>query len=218
MQTRSPCAQFLHINDKRNHSGWLSNPHCILPSYIRSHLLTDVAQNSNIVTHVTPHREMHQHIEGLFDVDLVGTLIERIPWKEVTWKTGRKLPRLVQSMDVDTLITLVPEIVEVVSFIRDNYGKIENVWMNQYRNGSDWCPYHKDSYNCKVITLSLGSTRTFMTKEDVTGRETSHVLKNGDLFVFDEEFNKSHQHSIPKHTRTHSTAISPRVSLVFFCK
>lgn len=100
---------------------------------------------------------MFQHIESIFNLDLIDTMINNITWKECEWgKTGRKLPRLVQSMDISTLLNLVPELAEITTFIQENYGNISSVWMNLYRLGTDYCPYHRDSYNCTVVTLSIG--------------------------------------------------------------
>ena len=157
---------------------------------------------------------MYEHIIGAFNYDLTPILIENIPWKTVTWgKTNRPLPRQVQSMHVHTLLDLVPNLIEVVSTIQEKYGNISSVWMNLYRDGSDHCPYHRDSYDCTVVTVSFGSNRTFKIKDKLS-RETSFTLSNGDIFMFDKAFNDTHQHSIAKTTARTGT----RVSLVFFCQ
>lgn len=162
---------------------------------------------------------MYAHLKSVFGFDLTSKLVSNIEWREVTWgPSNRKLPRLVQSMYTDELISYVPELIEVVSYVQEysktlpnTKGIIQSVWMNLYRNGSDFTPYHKDSYNCKVVTVSFGSTRKFSIK-DKLGKVTSFDLSNGDIFVFDEDFNSNHQHTITKTTKK----VGPRVSIVFF--
>lgn len=155
---------------------------------------------------------MYQHIPSLFDINLVDTLRQRIPWEQVKWgRTGRFLPRKVCSISPDELIELVPELIEAMTFVSESYGRIHSVWMNLYESGSDYCPYHRDNYNCNVTTLSFGGIREFRIK-DKDGIETKFQLENGDIFMFDQEFNNTYQHSIVKTTKK----CSPRVSIVFF--
>lgn len=118
---------------------------------------------------------MHSHLRSVFQFDIISKLVSDIKWRQVTWgPTNRKLPRLVQSMSVDELISCVSELIEVVSYLQDysktlpnTKGIIESVWMNLYPDGSDYTPYHKDSYDCKVITISFGSTRKFSIKDNM---------------------------------------------------
>lgn len=162
---------------------------------------------------------MHQHLTKIFQYDIVPILKESIPWKTVTWgNTGRPLPRKVQSMDTSTLIQLVPNLIEVVSYIQEKHGNISSVWMNLYSTGNDYCPYHRDSYDCTVVTVSFGASREFKIK-DRNGIETSFMLGNGDIFIFDQAFNREYQHSIPKITPKKKTdTTGSRVSIVFFCQ
>lgn len=161
---------------------------------------------------------MYEYLPRVFDVNMLPILQERIPWRTVTWgPTNRPLPRLVSQMDISTLIDLVPELVEAISLIQSKYGNISGVWGNKYDNGSHWCPHHRDSYDCIVATLSFGADRQFLIKDKV-GKETSFTLSNGDIFVFDQAFNKDHTHSIPKITpKSVADRVGPRISLVFFC-
>lgn len=156
---------------------------------------------------------MYEHIKKVFQYDLSGVLISNIPWKQVKWNANRYLPRMVSSLSIDELIEKVPEMVEVVSYLGDKYHIQDSVWMNYYRDGSDYTPYHKDSYNCIVACVSFGGSRIFKIRNDTTKNEQSFNLENGDIFVFDQEFNNTHQHSIMRTTKR----VDPRVSLVFFC-
>ena len=156
---------------------------------------------------------MHAHIRGVFTYDLAPILQQRLDWQRPYWSTGRRLPRKVCSVSIDELLALVPEAVEVIQYISQHYRVNPNIkmWCNLYETGSDWTPYHRDSYDCTVVTVSFGGTRRFLTK----GAEgvVEYQLANGDVFVFAQHFNDQHTHGIPKTTRS----VQPRVSLVVFC-
>jgi len=89
------------------------------------------------------------------------------------------------------------------------------VFMNNYINGEDYCPYHKDQYDADVYTISLGSKRELLIKKDGKGEKAEKIsLESGDLYYMSEELNKCYKHSIPKRKKIKG----PRISLVFFCK
>ena len=90
------------------------------------------------------------------------------------------------------------------------------VLVNHYDSGKDFINYHSDnlrnSVHGTVVSISLGDGRTFRTRHKMTGEENDVLLENGDLFVFDEEWNRVHWHAIPKEkNRTY------RCNLTFRC-
>lgn len=155
---------------------------------------------------------MYEHVKKAFEFDLTDILVKNIEWKHVKWSTNRYLPRLVASISISELTERVPEIIEVLSYIREKYKIVDSVWMNYYRDGSDYTPYHRDSYNCTVLCVSFGAPRIFKIKDSM-GKEQPFTLENGDIFVFDKPFNDTHQHCIAKTAKR----VGPRISLVFFC-
>jgi hypothetical protein len=71
-------------------------------------------------------------------------LKDEIPWKEITWRMGRPLPRLVfrygeferrfrKYKVLEELIDYIEEVLET---------NVLSVWCNLYRNGEDYTPYH----------------------------------------------------------------------------
>lgn len=107
-----------------------------------------------------------------------------------------------------------PLIIDMKEKIENEFGmKVRGVFLNLYKDGDDYAPYHRDSYGGNgVFTVSVGGKREFLTKNDKTGKITKYMLEDGDLFFFNSEFNKQHKHSIPKRKKLNN----PRISIVFF--
>jgi len=109
-------------------------------------------------------------------------------------------------------------IYELEKSCRDNGSPVTvegGIFCNLYRDGDDYCPYHKDQYGCDVWTLSLGSTRDFLVKKDGTGtRADSWTLKSGDMYFMSKNLHKDHRHSIP----VRKGRPGSRISIVFFTR
>lgn len=90
---------------------------------------------------------------------------------------------------------------------------VEGIFCNLYRDGNDYCPYHRDQYDSDVWTLSLGDTRDFLVKKDGVGtRAQKWTLKSGDLYYMAKSLHKNHRHSIP----VRKGRPASRISIVFF--
>lgn len=143
---------------------------------------------------------------------------KNIPWYKLEWKTGFNLPRLVCHHDkIPNINMLCNEIMNIL-----NQGNmILNIpslthgqcFANYYIDGKSYTPYHTDNYGSHVVSLSLGETRTFTFKNNVTGKEIKIELNHGDLMIFLENVNKNFKHSILKT----SESKGERVNLTFFC-
>ena len=96
--------------------------------------------------------------------------------------------------------------------------RVLGVFLNLYEGndsyeGEDYSPYHKDKY-CKngVFTVSVGGLRLLYTRNENTNIITKHLIEDGDLLFFNNDFNNIHKHSIPKLKKYGD----PRISIVFF--
>lgn len=128
---------------------------------------------------------------------LVDELSDDVPFHKVQWKAGRDLPRKVYRVDSGA-VDDIPSVGRVVRVIEESVGRnVASLWLNLYEGGDHWCPYHRDSYGCDVVTFSSGASRTFLTRTK-GGQVEKRVLSDGDLLFFDQEFDDAHLHSVPK--------------------
>lgn len=154
------------------------------------------------------------HIQGFIDThdaDRYFTELKKLPWEKVQWKAGRYLPRKVFRYGdngrmyevLEDLILFVEEVLET---------EVQGVWCNYYEKSSDFTPYHQDSYNSGVLSLSFGGDREFCLKSKFTSKVLSYNLSHGDAFYFTPEVNSEYRHSLLK---GNSNSL-PRISVVFF--
>ena len=69
-------------------------------------------------------------------------------------------------------------------------------------------------YDTDVYTISLGSSRDLLIKQDGKGTKSEKIkLDSGDLYFMDERLHRNHTHSIPKRANS-----GRRISVVFFAK
>lgn len=161
----------------------------------------------------------HYHIPGFIEQEQAEVIFHLFKYR-VEWVTFAPSPnsRLVQGWDPKTFDPLVNQaILEMIEMLKKRCGVTEctSVFMNNYINGNDYCPYHRDLYETDVYTISLGSSRDFLIKKDEKGTKAiKYTLNPGDLYFMEKELNIDHKHSIPKR----KNAEGMRISVVFFCK
>ena len=157
-------------------------------------------------------------IPGFASQGLFPSLLREIPFQSVKWgSTGRLLPRKVARFTYDEICselihmpTLDSIIISFCTQIGVEPHKL-SFWFNLYENGKHYTPYHRDSYGCSVYTISFGGSRNFLAKDE-SGSVEKYILNDGDLMVFDKEWDRTHTHSVPKSDRQND----PRISMVIF--
>jgi alkylated DNA repair dioxygenase AlkB len=109
-----------------------------------------------------------------------------------------------------------PIIIDLKNKIENEYGfRIKGIFVNLYKDGSNYTPYHKDTYGgTGIFTVSVGGSRQFSVKNDNSKEVTKYILEDGDLFYFNSKFNEENKHSI---TLTKKN-VEPRISIVFFAE
>lgn len=76
-------------------------------------------------------------------------------------------------------------------------------WVNAYRNGGESKSWHHDNYRDRLprptvtIGLSLGAPRELLFEHAPSGRQFRVMQYNGDVFAFDQPFNRYFRHSVP---------------------
>jgi alkylated DNA repair dioxygenase AlkB len=86
-------------------------------------------------------------------------------------------------------------------------------FLNLYRDGNEYAPYHADKYGCDCGLLSLGTMRILRYKKnDDTKDQIDYELNNGDLLFIPDDVNENYKHSLLKRTKVKE----PRISILFF--
>ena len=156
--------------------------------------------------------EPFSHHKGFLSVEQATDFF----WKfsEIIWLPFAPAPnsRPVHSWKPDTDNPITNSIIEfVIDKLRREHNVLtcDSVFMNLYRDGEDYCPYHSDAYGLDTYTLSLGATRDFLLKPKASGTHSETFrLRNGDLYYMAKGLHETHKHSVPKRTALKEARIS----------
>ena len=107
----------------------------------------------------------------------------------------------------------IPKINEIIINIERSFlRKVIGVFINYYKDGNEYAPYHSDKYNCDTCLVSFGVSRVLRYKKNSTNETTDFVLDSGDLLFIPDEVNKYYKHSLLKRTKIDKS----RISILFF--
>jgi hypothetical protein len=157
-------------------------------------------------------------VPSFVSTGLFPSLVKEIPFETAKWGSrGRTLPRKVAQFTYSEIhhdLSSMPSLENVIHVFCSHFDidpcKLA-FWFNLYEDGNHYTPYHRDSYGCTVHTISFGGSRDFLSKDD-DGKVQKYTLNDGDLMIFDEVWNSTHTHSVPKRKNQNA----PRISMVIF--
>ena len=91
-----------------------------------------------------------------------------------------------------------------------------SVYLNKYRDGNDSIGHHADNdpqmtQASQIASVSLGATRKFNIKNNITKSLTSVYLEAGDLLVMSWQDQREYTHEIPKTKKP----VGPRINLTY---
>ena len=159
-----------------------------------------------------------QHLKGLIRKE-DGTswfedVLRELPFAEAKYATRGgvgTLKRKVCRIDSEAFPSY-PILSEIALLVSTNFGRgIRGAFANHFEGVASCIPYHRDTYECDVLTVSFGGTRIFLTKDEEK-KVTQYVCEDGDVVIFTKAFNSTHKHSVP----VRRTLVDPRISIVFF--
>ncbi len=150
---------------------------------------------------------------------------ETAAWEQKPGAFGRLQPRLTASYG-DPGITYrysgtdnpalpwTPIFLEIKARIETVQGKYNYCLLNRYRSGSDSVGWHADDEPglANVIgSLSLGATRTFRIRHNVTRETRTFPVSHGTLIIMAGTMQQHWKHEIPKTT----DEVGERINLTF---
>ena len=91
---------------------------------------------------------------------------------------------------------------------------ITGVFLNYYKDGTDYAAYHADKYNCDCILLSFGETRKLRYKHNTSGATKDFILRSGDFMFIPNRVNDYYKHSL----LAESKHVGSRISVLMFCE
>ena len=71
-------------------------------------------------------------------------------------------------------------------------------WCNLFKSGDQHIEWHQDKYGNDCFVLSLGATRPVDWCDLDESNFWRMVVKHGDLYYFNQEWDSTHQHSVPR--------------------
>lgn len=151
-----------------------------------------------------------------YDVDTFFNLRNNIEWKQdkmrFTDGSSISLPRLTawfgktyNYSGITNKEQPIPDILEDIkkAIEKQTNHTFNSVLLNLYRDGNDSVGMHSDDEkelgkNPFIASLSLGQTRTFQIKHNITYEQTNIELHHGDLLIMGHNSQLMYKHGIPK--------------------
>ena len=85
--------------------------------------------------------------------------------------------------------------------------------INYYRSGNDSVSMHADDEplfdnNASIVGVSVGVTRTFITKNNTTNTKNHYKLTHGSVVIMPPGYQLTHQHEVPKEPKINGQRIN----------
>ncbi len=152
-------------------------------------------------------------------------LRDQCAWEQKPGIFGHLQPRLIASYGnpgisyrysgVDNVaLPWTPTLLEIKEIIEAVQGQYNYCLLNRYRSGSDSMSWHADDepeMGNIIGSLSLGATRKFRIRHNVTRETQTFLVGHGTLIIMSGDMQKFWQHQVPK-TRI---KVDERINLTF---
>jgi alkylated DNA repair dioxygenase AlkB len=135
---------------------------------------------------------------------LFNSILNNTPWQNINY-----FKRNVSHYD-----GTLPILNELISTIETTFSReSDGAFMNLYKDGNEYAPYHADKYDRDCCLFSMGTTRILRYKNnDDKNDQTDYELNNGDLLFIPNSVNENYKHSLLKRTKVKE----PRISILVF--
>ena len=126
--------------------------------------------------------------------------LAEIPWAPKKWNLLYTLPQLAfYYNEKERKSRPIPVLEELVGKIDTQFQTTSSVvWCNLFRDGNHYIDWHQDQYGEHLFVLSFGATRSVIFRHKKTKAVKEYSCMHGDLYYFCPEWDKTHEHCIPK--------------------
>jgi alkylated DNA repair dioxygenase AlkB len=152
-------------------------------------------------------------------------LRDRCEWEQKPGIFGHLQPRLIASYGdagitykysgvVNTALPWTTTLLEIKEKMEAVEGRYNYCLLNRYRNGQDSMGWHADNepeMGNVIGSLSLGATRKFRIRHNVTRETKTFLAGNGTLIIMAGTMQQFWQHEIPKTKQV----VGERINLTF---
>ena len=155
----------------------------------------------------------------------LDTLLNKCAWEQKPGIFGYMQPRLIASYGdpgiyykysnvTNQAIPWFEELLEIKSRVESVMGRYNYCLLNRYRYGSDSMGWHADDepeMGNIIGSLSLGATRKFRIRHNVSRETTTFPVGHGTLIIMAGTMQQHYQHEVPKT----KLIVGERVNLTF---
>ncbi len=164
---------------------------------------------------------LHQSLADQYFVDLR----EQCAWEQKPGIFGHLQPRLIASYGDEGIsyrysgidnaaLPWTPTLIEIKARIESVQGVYNYCLLNRYRTGADSMGWHADDepeMGNIIGSLSLGATRKFRIRHNVTRETQAFEVKHGTLIIMSGTMQEYWQHEVPKT----KLPVGERINLTF---
>jgi len=157
--------------------------------------------------------------------DYFAKLRDHCAWEQKPGIFGHMQPRLIASYGdagisykysgvVNVALPWTSKLLEIKMKIEAVQGEYNYCLLNRYRSGSDSMGWHADDepeMGNVIGSLSLGATRKFRVRHNITRKVQTFLAGNGTLIIMAGTMQQHWQHAVPK-TRLN---VGERINLTF---
>ena len=156
------------------------------------------------------------HLKDFLNVSNVNNNINDIKLfniltNKIDFEYNERFKRSVSFYNGD-ILELDIVLMEIATFFEK---EITNIFINLYKTGNDYAPFHMDHYSCDACVISLGTTRNLCYRHNISKQEFVFELSSGDILFVPKRSNYEYKHSLLQNKKI----TTPRISiLVFFAQ
>jgi len=157
--------------------------------------------------------------------DYFTELLEQCQWEQMPAIFGHMQPRLTASYGdfgvtykysgtVNESLPWLPALLEIKEKIEAVQGRYNYCLLNRYRSGADSMGWHSDDepeMGNVIGSLSLGATRKFRIRHNVTRETMTFSVGHGTLIIMAGTMQQFWQHEVPKTKQN----VGERINLTF---